>query len=99
MPKRTLNQTVVLIRSGQRVELPAGSVQDLTTDEIADIVAVSPEALTTTATVDLSEEDGNTDGKSEPKTLTPAEKKAAEKAAKDAQKAATGPASKTGDDL
>lgn len=91
MPKRTLTQSVVLMRNGKRVELEAGKTHELSTDEINDIVAVSPGALSTTATVDLSSEDVT--DVTDKKELTAAEKKAAEKAAKDAQKAATGPTS------
>lgn len=96
MPKRTLTQSVTLIRDNQRVTLEAGKTHELSADEINDIVAVSPGALSTTATVDLAEQDvtdvvDKTEKQDPPVPMTAAEKKAAEKAAKEAQKAATGP--------
>lgn len=101
MPKRTLTQSVVLIRNGARVELQPGKTHDLTTEEIADILAVSPGALSTTATVDLADADvedavDKTDATA-PVTLTAAEKKAADKAAKEAQKAAAGTSTNAAD--
>ena len=97
MPKRTLTQSVVLIRDGKRTELAPGQTHELSDEEIADIVAVSPGALSTTATVDLSEEDGGDKGDN--KEMTAAEKKAAEKATKAAEKAAKGPSTAGGADL
>jgi predicted phosphodiesterase len=93
MPKRTLTQSVTLIRDKQRVTLDAGKTHDLSTEEISDILAVSPGALSTTATVDLSDADVTdvTDNKDPDATLTAAEKKAVKDAAKAAQKNATGP--------
>lgn len=87
MPKRTLTQSVTLVRNSKRVTLNPGETHDLSSDEIADILAVSPGALSTTATVDL------TDGDVVEKTA--AEIKAAATAAKNAAKTATGPTTGT----
>ena len=93
MPKRTLTQSVTLIRNKERVTLEAGKTHDLSTEEISDILAVSPGALSTTATVDLSDSDVTdvTDKHDPEATLTAAEKKAVKDAAKAAQKNASGP--------
>lgn len=96
MPKRTLTQSVTLIRNKERVTLEAGKTHELSTEEISDILAVSPGALSTTATVDLAEDDVT--DVSDKNEMTAEEKKAAAKAAKEAQKAATGP-STAGADL
>lgn len=96
MPKRTLTQSVTLLRNGARVTLEGGLTHDLSTEEIADILAVSPTALSTTATVDLS--DSDVTDVVDKKELTPAEVAAASKAAKAAARAVAGP-STTGDAL
>lgn len=83
MPKRTLTQSITLVRNGKRVTLEPGRVHELSAEEIADVLKVSPGALSTTATVELQE-----DAVVE---KTPAEIKAAKDAAKAAAKAATGP--------
>lgn len=98
MPKRKLTQSVTLVRDGQRVQLTAGETVDLSDDEINDIVAVSPGALSTTATVDLSKEEEAAD-EGATRQMTAAEKKAAEKAAKEAAKVANGPSTAGGADL
>lgn len=94
MPKRTMTQSVTLLRGNERVTLEAGKTHDLSTEEISDILAVSPGALSTTATVDLSDSDvTDVEDKKDPDAaLTPAEKKAVKEAAAKAQKAATGTA-------
>jgi hypothetical protein len=79
------------------VTLEPGKTHDLTDDEINDILAVTPGALSTTATVDLSEE-GKVN-ESDSKKMTSAEKKAAEKATKEAEKATKGPSTAGGADL
>lgn len=84
MPKRTLTKSVTLVRNSKRVTLQPGQTHDLTQQEIDDILAVAPDALSTTATIDLDE--------SETVEKTPAEIKAAAKAARDAARATTGPA-------
>lgn len=96
MPKRTLTQSVTLLRNGARVTLEGGLTHDLSTEEIADILAVSPTALSTTATVDLS--DSDVTDVVDKKELTSAEVAAASKATKAAARAVAGPAT-TGDAL
>ena len=45
MPKRIANNTLVLMRSGQRVTVKPGQQVDLTAEELADINRVAPDAL------------------------------------------------------
>jgi hypothetical protein len=85
MPKREVIQSITLGRGTQRLNLTTGMVFDFTDEELAEIEASNPQALSKTTTVDLSEGDDvnlrKLDGDAD-KAVTKAEKKAAEAAAK-----------------
>ena len=46
MPKRLINEGVLVVRNGRRVRPEIGKLFDLTTDEIAQLEAVRPSAIT-----------------------------------------------------
>ena len=55
MPIRKATQSITLVRKDKRIEIKPGQEFDFTEDEIADIAAVSADALSTVGTVDLTE--------------------------------------------
>ncbi len=64
MPKRLINEGVLVVRNGRRVRPEIGKLFDLTTDEIAQLEAVRPSAIgkLPTAEVDSASVDLDGDG-------------------------------------
>ena len=57
MPKRTPKQTVVVMRDGKSVTPPIGEPFEFTKEEVEQIEAMNPDAISTEATVDLTQAD------------------------------------------
>lgn len=55
MPKRMINEGVIVHRDGKRVRPEIGKLFDLTADEIADIEKVRPRAISTLKEVEEDE--------------------------------------------
>lgn len=57
MPMRAPKQSVRVIRDGKSVEPPIGEPFEFTDDEVADIMAANPDAISSEAMVDLKASD------------------------------------------
>ena len=58
MPMRAPKQSVRVLRDGKTIEPPIGEPFEFTDEEVADIMAANPEAISTEAVVDLKASDG-----------------------------------------
>lgn len=61
MPKREVIQSIILGRGDKRIHLELGQVFDFTEKEIAEIMAVNPNAISAKITVDLDADEDATD--------------------------------------
>lgn len=63
--KRVAKQTVVVVRDGKSVTAPIGEPFDFTEEEVSQIEAMNPDAISAEAKVDLAQADA--DVKADPK--------------------------------
>jgi hypothetical protein len=84
MPKRMIKGRIVLVREGKRVELTIGEPFNLTADEIKEIEANHPEAISLVTQTVVDDDDADSDV-------------ADDGGSKDTQKSAAGKAKPKGD--
>jgi hypothetical protein len=81
MIKREVVESVTLVRDGKRVCLSTGQKFDFTEEEVEQINAASPKALSATSVVDLDTGDADLKKQGDDAPLVPAKKAAGKKAA------------------